>query len=121
MTAKKRSASKKSAARKSPAKEPEKDQGCRQVLSEYFELTGNTLEKQVDMCRDISKKIVEGKYTSEDAQKDWQEYVDRTGDYSREVTKLWFEGITRCTCSPNLLFPPGLGDLFGGDASTGRG
>lgn len=115
----KSSASKRRDAKQSTA-EPARADGCQQILSDYFDLTGDTLEKQVALCREISTKIVEGKYTAEEAQRDWQDCVDRTAEYSREVTRLWFEGVSRCTASPQLPLMPDFGDLFGRDAAGDR-
>lgn len=126
MAATKKSASKKSASKKRTSKAgalpkseptPATDQDCQKVVSDYFELTGDTLEKQVELCREISTKVVDGTYTAEQAQKDWQDSMNRTAEYCQEVTRLWFEGMTRCAGSPGMVMP-GF-DFFGRDASSG--
>lgn len=111
-----------SASEESASEKPKRDDSCQQVLSEYFDLTRDTLEKQVELCRKISEKIAEGKYTPEEAQEIWQEGVDRATDYSRRVTELWVESMTRCSFSPDLSSFAGWGnawgDFLGGSSSN---
>lgn len=102
------------------SKRSDRDDGCWKVLSDYFDLTGDTMERQVGLCREISKKMAAGEYSAGDAQKDWQECVDAAAEYGREATRLWLEGVTRCGFAPGLSMWPGAGDLFG-DRSADEG
>lgn len=118
MVAKKKStartarATKKAATKSSTKKsavEPEVDPACREVVAEYFDVTGKTLAAQVAQCQEIAEAVREGDYTSEEAQRDWQAYLERTSEYCREVGRLYVDGWSKCTpmswVSPSWVSP----------------
>ena len=98
----------------SKSKTSERDDDCQRVVSEYFELTAATLESQGELCRKASEKAAQGSYTADDAQRDWQDLMNSAADYSREATRLWFDGLNRCAFMTGSMMWPGLDSLFGG-------
>lgn len=98
-TARTSSATKKAATNRSTTSpvEPKLDPACREVVAEYFDVTGKTLTEQVTQCREIAEAVRKGDYTGEAAQRDWQAYLERSSEYCREVGRIYVDSWSKCT------------------------
>lgn len=96
MVAKRKSTARTTSAAKDPSA-PKLDPACREVVAEYFDVTGKTLAAQVAQCQEIAEAVREGDYTAEAAQRDLQAYVDRNSEYCREVGRIYVDGWSKCT------------------------